>query len=124
MRFYLIILMGAVLAGCQSGGIGKAESPVWFETVGPANIQAHFKNKCLGYGYPEGDPRLADCIAQETRTAQARAQSTYQNSMATLQTQQHLNNQRQIAQQQAVIANRPVYTNCTASGNNMSCQIY
>ena len=53
-----------ILSGC-----GREESLLWKATNTPEQQLAHYKDKCLSYGFRSGTTELATCIAEEKRAA-------------------------------------------------------
>jgi len=68
-----------ILSGC-----GREESLLWKATNTPEQQLAHYKDKCLSYGFRSGTTELATCIAEEKRAAVSNAQAAFQQGMAAL----------------------------------------
>lgn len=80
-----IFLISLVLVGCVAADgsthLGVAESPFWHRTASMETKVAHFRSKCLAYGFSEGDPRLPSCIQNEMASSAADASMTMSESM-------------------------------------------
>lgn len=104
MKRILIVCL-TVLAGCQNGGIGMAESPAWFMTATPQEKAAYFGKKCASYGFSPNSNEMAQCIMIESRSSQ--------NNAGT----------RMAIASQSIAASQPrmVTTNCNRFGNSVHC---
>lgn len=69
-----VLLLGTLLAaGCAStpnpdGSFGAPGSQTWFATASQEAVVARYRPVCMSYGFAEGSPGLAQCVAQEVRS--------------------------------------------------------
>jgi hypothetical protein len=62
------------LSACTTGGVGiPGYSPLWFMTATPQEQTAYFGKKCQAYGFQPGTAAMAQCIQNESLSAQSRA---------------------------------------------------
>lgn len=104
-----LVLVGlVVLAGCQNGGIGMAESPAWFMTATPQEQATYFGKRCSTYGFKPGTPEMAQCIMTEAGSARSSART------------------RAALAQHAMANSQPrmVTTNCNRFGSSVTCTSY
>lgn len=103
---FTLMLMG--MTGCQSGGIGMAESPAWFATATVEQQAAYFRKRCSAYGFKPDTPDMAKCIQSEANSSRAGAR--LQTAVA--------------SQAMANSTPRSVTSNCSRFGNSVTCNSY
>ena|SRR5690554_5368024 len=101
-----------VLAGCQNGGIGRAESPAWFMTATPEQQLAYFSKRCASYGFKPETNEMANCIMAESRSSRGQARATMDVAS------------QNMAMQNIASQRRMVTTNCNRFGNSVNCTSY
>ena len=109
-RFCLVGITLSFLGACggSGNGIGMAESPVWHSTASIEVKTEYFKKQCIGFGFKENTPELAQCI--QTQMTNSRSDASARMDRA-------------IANQQAIAnANRVSTYNCTTFGRNTTCR--
>ena len=108
IRKLALLTLTAFTLGCaEDGGLGVEGSPIWFSRTSAAEQAAYFGRICAGYGFRQGTPEMAQCIANESRAARADGA------------------ERMRAAQAMNAMNRPVNTSCTSGlGGNFNCTTY
>jgi len=86
----------SVTSGCSTGSsgeqvVGRPGSPFWFRTASMQTRIDYYKPGCLGYGFTDGTPEMAQCL------------------QSAMQSQQSSNSNRR----------KPI--SCTTYGNRTSC---
>ena len=83
-RFTKLTCALVLLAGCQTGGIGRPGSPAWQLSATPDDKNRYYTQECISYGFALGTPQMAQCkmqIAQNLRDgARERMQTLSDNS--------------------------------------------
>lgn len=97
--------VGVLLAGCASGGVGLAESPMWHATASLDSKIAYFRSKCDAYGYQAGSPEMSKCLQSSMQASEGNANAR----MEAIGTMNQQMNQ-----------NRPV--TCTSVYNTTTCR--
>jgi hypothetical protein len=92
-----------ILSGC-----GREESPAWFMTKSDDEINSHFRQVCIDYGYKAGTPDLNRCIRQERKASFSESADRLDKAAQGLQDMDR--------------RNRGVRTNCTTFGNTINCR--
>lgn len=118
-HFFLVIAM-LLCAACSTGAegefvTGNPGSPSWVYTAAPETQRLHFETVCTGYGFEPGTPEMTQCMAEETRSARARADSHSQASAAYWQQMAILNAQQQQS------TNVRLSTTCHSLGDWVTC---
>lgn len=93
--------------------VGAPGSPAWFATASMDTKMAYFGQQCAGYGYRQGTPEMAQCIASETRDARSDARARMAAAGAQMQ-----------AASQPQPRRAPTMTNCHMVGNVVNCMSY
>ncbi|MDH7790734.1 hypothetical protein QBD00_001638 [Ochrobactrum sp. AN78] len=104
-KTFILIAVLLGVSGCQSGGVGMPESPMWFLTATPEQQIAYYSKRCSAYGFKAGTPEMAQCIMTESRSSKDRASN-------------------QMAVSRMITANsvpRNVMTTCNSFGNTVTC---
>ena len=83
MRFLIfIMIIPIIVSGCNSGGIGSAESPAWHMTATAEQKSAYFRQQCLDFGYLPNTPQLTQCIQYQTNQSRQSANEMLSATMA------------------------------------------
>jgi hypothetical protein len=74
-RWFIGAAMAITLAGCQTGGIGMPGSPAWMMSTSPEQKADFYRSQCVGYGFKQGTPGMAQCMQTEAASARSAASS-------------------------------------------------
>ena len=91
------------LSGCV-----REESPAWFMTKSDDEINSHFRQVCIDYGYKAGTPDLNRCIRQERKASSKESRQRVRDVGQALQDMDR--------------RNRGIRTDCTTFGNTINCR--
>ena len=67
-RILLLSLSLVFLSGCV-----REESPLWYMTKTSSEVNSHFKDVCLSYGYKSNTPELNRCIREERQSSSSKS---------------------------------------------------
>ena len=75
--FTLAVLALYGLTACTNadGTLGQRGSVAWYNQSSPAQKKVYFTEVCTGYGFTDGTPEMAQCIANEHRGMQGQRQA-------------------------------------------------
>jgi hypothetical protein len=102
-----LFVVGFILSGCQTGGVGMVGSPLWQVTATSEDKLRVFTNACLSYGFQRGTPEMAQCVQNESNGAKSSASRSLNNF--------NQNNTNMLNQ------NRVLNTTCRSYGVNTRC---
>ncbi|MEO1945347.1 MAG: hypothetical protein ABGY11_13685 [Candidatus Thioglobus sp.] len=107
-RILLLSLSLVFLSGCV-----REESPLWHMTSSDEEIDLHFKQVCLDYGYKSGTPDLNRCIRQEKKASSSEASNRMGQLGQQLQQmdQQRIDNHNRAVDRMNQNRNRNIYNN-------------
>ena len=66
-------ILVTLLVALSMTGCARKESPIWHMTSSDEEINAHFRQVCLDYGYQSNTPDLNKCIRQERKASSSEA---------------------------------------------------
>ena len=89
IRLSLLGISLLLLQSCggEGQGIGMVESQWWHKTASAQVKRDHFRGQCLGFGFTDNTPEMAQCLQTQMNNSRSaanqRAQQAYQNYNAT-----------------------------------------
>ena len=103
----------AALSGCDSstGSIGRPGSPAWNMSTTSSEKNQYYRAQCLGYGFSDGTPEMAQCMQTEASNVQAAGAA---RSAAGLE-------MMRAGQAMSAPPATPKTTNCRQIGTTLSC---
>ena len=76
MRPFLVVFIIFALSGCQP----KVGSDIWFQQTSTDEVNLHYFNICLDYGFKNKSPEMATCIQKEILAQKERNSQNVSNA--------------------------------------------